>query len=93
MWAGSAVAQLGQGAGVQAPLVGVALSPGLLLGMHVGGLAAIAGALALGDHRLVGVLAALAGPRPIHIGAGVGGEGLCAHGNDGLPAALAGFIL
>lgn len=60
---------------VQPTLMGMSLGPGHLLSMHLGALTVIGLRMALGDHRLVSVLALLASPHPGHItGIALAGE-------------------
>jgi hypothetical protein len=63
----SAVTQLGDRALVQALLMGMALGPDHLLGMHIGAFAVIVLGVALGDQGLPAVFMLLASPRPGHV--------------------------
>lgn len=62
----SVVADLGNGAVVQAALMGMALRPGHFLGMHIRSLALIGGGMALQNHRLMAVLFLLLMAHPLH---------------------------
>lgn len=65
------MAQVGDGALMQAALLGVALGPGQILAVDIGALALIGLGTALRDHRRVAVGLQLARPHP----GGVTGRG------------------
>ena len=62
----SVVAELSDGAVVQATLMGMALRPGHFLGMHAGSFALISGGMALGHHGLMTALLLLPVAHPFH---------------------------
>ena len=60
------MANLGNGAVVQTALMGMALSPGHFLRVHIGGLALIGGGVSLLHHGLMAALLLLPVAHPLH---------------------------
>ena len=73
---------MGHGAVMQTALMGMALGPGPLLSVHIGGLTLIGLSLPLRDHRLVAMGLQLARPHPGGVISGGAGRGCGTHGSD-----------